>query len=54
MESDVVFKDAIQPICLPGRTPELLNEDFVKINGLPTGVYITGWGATSFRGETKH
>merc|ERR1712198_706510 len=47
MESDVVFKDAIQPICLPGRTPELLNEDFVKINGLPTGVYITGWGATS-------
>jgi len=54
MESDVVFKDAIQPICLPGRTPELLNEDFVKINGLPTGVYITGWGATSFRGPTSN
>ena len=45
-EEDVQFKSAIRPICLPSKTPRLLQEKFVQ-----KGVYITGWGATSFRGK---
>jgi len=48
-EKEVVFREDIRPICLPGRRPELLNENFVK-----KGVYITGWGATSIRGPTSN
>ena len=47
-EKDVQFKSGITPICLPSKTPRLLQEKFVK-----KGVYITGWGATSFRGRTS-
>ena len=46
-DTDVVFKSDIQPVCLPSKTPDLVNDKFEK-----TGVYITGWGAVRFRGPT--
>ena len=48
-EKEVTFKKGIQPACLPSKTPKLLKEKFVS-----KGVYIAGWGATSFRGPTSN
>lgn len=48
-DTDVEFKTGIQPICLPGKTPSVQSDDFVR-----DGVYITGWGATRFRGPTSN
>ena len=45
IDTDVEFKTGIQPICLPSKTPSVQSDKFVK-----QGVYITGWGATKFRG----
>lgn len=47
-DTDVEFKKGIQPVCLPSHTQGLLEQRFAK-----SGVYITGWGATSFRGPTS-
>ena len=48
-EKEVIFKKGIQPICLPSKTPKLLEEKFVS-----EGVTIAGWGTTSFRGPTSN
>eukprot|EP00092_Neocalanus_flemingeri_P004211 GFUD01004529.1.p1 GENE.GFUD01004529.1~~GFUD01004529.1.p1 ORF type:complete len:488 (+),score=127.45 GFUD01004529.1:318-1781(+) len=48
-ETEVTFKKGIQPVCLPSKTPALLEENLVE-----KGVYIAGWGATSFRGPTSN
>ena len=48
-DTEVTFKKGIQPVCLPSKTPELLADKFVS-----EGVYIAGWGATSFRGPTSN
>jgi len=48
-DTDVEFKKGIQPVCLPSHTPGVLETKFAKL-----GVYITGWGATSFRGPTSN
>jgi len=48
-DTEVTFKKGIQPVCLPSKTPQLLEEKFVS-----EGVYIAGWGATSFRGPTSN
>jgi len=48
-DKEVTFKTGIQPVCLPSKTPALLTDKFVS-----EGVYIAGWGATSFRGPTSN
>ena len=48
-DTEVTFKTGIQPVCLPSKTPALLQDKFVS-----EGVYIAGWGATSFRGPTSN
>eukprot|EP00092_Neocalanus_flemingeri_P004210 GFUD01004528.1.p1 GENE.GFUD01004528.1~~GFUD01004528.1.p1 ORF type:complete len:436 (+),score=96.74 GFUD01004528.1:799-2106(+) len=48
-ETEVTFKKGIQPVCLPSKTPELLQENLVS-----KGVYIAGWGATNFKGPTSN
>ena len=45
METEVTFKKGIQPVCLPSKTPKLLQDKFVS-----EGVYVAGWGRTSWRG----
>lgn len=48
-DTDVEFKTGIQPVCLPSKTEGLLGRSFER-----KGVYITGWGATRFRGPTSN
>jgi len=48
-DTDVEFKVGIKPVCLPSKTPGLLEENFER-----KGVYITGWGAVRFRGPTSN
>ena len=44
-DSDVGFRDGIQPICLPSATPGVIEERFAG-----SGTYVTGWGAKEFKG----
>ena len=48
-DSDVGFRDGIQPICLPSATPGVIEERFAG-----SGTYVTGWGAKEFRGPTSN
>ena len=48
-ETRTNFTEGIQPVCLPGNIPKLMDDKFVR-----QGVYIAGWGATSFRGPTSN
>jgi len=48
-DTDVEFRRAIRPVCLPSKTPELMEKN---VEGKE--VIITGWGATSFRGPTSN
>merc|ERR1719392_556168 len=46
LDSEVIFKEGIQPVCLPSKTPELLDSLFVS-----EGAFLTGWGRTGWDGE---
>ena len=48
-ETGVIFNKGIQPICLPSKTPNLLEEKFVGEK-----VTIAGWGATYFKGPASN
>jgi len=47
-DTDVEFRVGIKPVCLPSHTPGTLEAKFAK-----SGAFISGWGATSFRGPTS-
>ena len=49
IEKEVTFKTGIQPVCLPSKTPRLMQEKFVS-----EGVHIAGWGRTSWRGSRSN
>lgn len=49
IEKEVTFKTGIQPVCLPSKTPRLMQEKFVS-----EGVHIAGWGRTSWRGQRSN
>ena len=46
--TEVVFKKGIQPVCLPSKTPELLESLFVS-----EGSILTGWGRTGWQGGSS-
>merc|ERR1712013_246072 len=46
--TEVVFKKGIKPVCLPSKTPELLDSLFVS-----EGSILTGWGRTGWQGESS-
>ena len=48
LETAVVFKKGIQPVCLPSKTPRLLTDKFVS-----EGAYLAGWGRTSYLGQAS-
>ena len=48
LETAVTFKKGIQPVCLPSKTPELLQESFES-----AGAFLAGWGRTSYKGPSS-
>lgn len=48
-ETGTTYKTGIHPACLPSNSPSFMEKTFEN-----EGVWVTGWGATEFRGPTDN